>query len=56
LAVIAEGIETRIQHDCLLAEGCLRGQGYLYGMPMTVAQVEGLLLGTKRRQAVELIA
>ena len=34
LTVIAEGIETRIQHDTLIAEGCLQGQGYLYGRPM----------------------
>jgi diguanylate cyclase (GGDEF)-like protein/PAS domain S-box-containing protein len=55
LAVIAEGIETRIQHDCLLAEGCLRGQGYLYGMPMSLAEVERVL-GTETRPSVELIA
>jgi diguanylate cyclase (GGDEF)-like protein/PAS domain S-box-containing protein len=56
LVVIAEGIETRAQHECLLDEGCLRGQGYLYGMPMSVAQVEGVLLGTEARRPVELIA
>jgi EAL domain-containing protein (putative c-di-GMP-specific phosphodiesterase class I) len=56
LAVIAEGIETRTQHDCLLAEGCLRGQGYLYGMPMSVEEVEGVLLGTETRLSAELIA
>ena len=29
--VVAEGIETRAQHDTLLALGCRYGQGFLYG-------------------------
>lgn len=29
--VVAEGIETRAQHDTLLALGCRFGQGFLYG-------------------------
>ena len=44
LTVIAEGVETRVQHDTLIAEGCLQGQGYLYGKPMPAAQVESMLM------------
>nr|WP_093191925.1 GGDEF and EAL domain-containing protein [Thiocapsa sp. KS1] len=34
LGVIAEGIETRTQHDFLRRELCEEGQGYLYGRPL----------------------
>ena len=54
LAVIAEGIETRSQHDALLAEGCLQGQGYLYGKPMPAAKVEAVLLSARVRPAAAL--
>jgi EAL domain-containing protein (putative c-di-GMP-specific phosphodiesterase class I) len=43
LTVIAEGIETWSQHHALIGEGCLQGQGYLYGKPMPAAQVEKIL-------------
>jgi diguanylate cyclase (GGDEF)-like protein/PAS domain S-box-containing protein len=33
LHVIAEGIETELQHDRLAAMGCTYAQGYLYGKP-----------------------
>ena len=49
LTVIAEGIETLEQHEALLAEGCLQGQGYLYGRPMPAAQAEALLLAARVR-------
>ena len=57
LTVIAEGVETRMQHDTLLAEGCLQGQGYLYGKPGPAAQVESLLKldSAAVRQSAELI-
>jgi EAL domain-containing protein (putative c-di-GMP-specific phosphodiesterase class I) len=60
LRVVAEGIETGGQHDCLLAEGCLQGQGYLYGRPMPAAQIEAVLRAAAVtqaavRQAAELI-
>ncbi|PSJ38965.1 bifunctional diguanylate cyclase/phosphodiesterase [Allosphingosinicella deserti] len=37
--VVAEGIETRAQHDVLAALGCHIGQGYLYGRPMPAGEV-----------------
>ena len=33
LEAVAEGIETRAQHDVVTALGCRYGQGYLYGRP-----------------------
>ncbi|MGH8042814.1 MAG: bifunctional diguanylate cyclase/phosphodiesterase [Rudaea sp.] len=33
LQVIAEGIETQVQHDALVALGCQFGQGFLYARP-----------------------
>ena len=55
LTVIAEGVETRVQHDTLLAEGCLQGQGYLYGKPMPAHQVETILLDAGVTPGAELI-
>jgi len=44
----AEGIETAEQLDLLRAEGCIEGQGYLFGRPMTAADVT-LLFGAMPR-------
>jgi diguanylate cyclase (GGDEF)-like protein/PAS domain S-box-containing protein len=41
--VIAEGVETRDQHDFLLRSGCSKFQGYLFGKPLPVAQFESIL-------------
>lgn len=38
--VVAEGVETALQHDILRASGCGYGQGYLFAKPM-----DGSLLG-----------
>ncbi len=38
--VIAEGIETRPQHDAVVALGCYAAQGYYYAKPMSAKDVE----------------
>jgi len=40
LHVIAEGVETVMQRDFLAAHGCQAYQGYLYGRPATVDQID----------------
>jgi diguanylate cyclase (GGDEF)-like protein len=37
--VVAEGIETEEQRKLVLTQGCHEGQGYLFGRPMTAADV-----------------
>lgn len=43
LDVIAEGVETEEQRLLLLANGCTRYQGYLFGRPVPIEQFEALL-------------
>ncbi len=38
IKVIAEGVETAVQRDLLIAAGCDYGQGYLFSRPMPVEQ------------------
>ena len=38
LVVVAEGIETQEQAECLRAFGCDEGQGWLYGRPVPAAE------------------
>jgi diguanylate cyclase (GGDEF)-like protein/PAS domain S-box-containing protein len=55
LEVIAEGVEKREQADCLLDEGCLEAQGYMYGRPMPLAKLKehlGLARGVPLEQSV----
>jgi EAL domain-containing protein (putative c-di-GMP-specific phosphodiesterase class I) len=40
---IAEGVETRSQHDILVQQGCTTAQGYLYARPLLEAHFEYLL-------------
>ncbi|ART83510.1 GGDEF domain-containing protein [Oceanisphaera profunda] len=42
LEVIAEGVETEVQRDILLANGCGLYQGYWYAKPLPAEQVEQL--------------
>jgi diguanylate cyclase (GGDEF)-like protein len=42
-AVVAEGIETERQRDLLLALGCPRAQGYLFGRPAPVDEATAML-------------
>ena len=43
LDIIAEGIETELQHNFLRDEGCRTGQGYLFSPPL-VAEDFGWLI------------
>lgn len=43
LTTAAEGIETRMQLAELLADGCVEGQGFLFGRPIPAAEIPGLL-------------
>ena len=43
LEVIAEGVETEEQRLLLLANGCTRYQGHLFGRPVPIEQFEALL-------------
>lgn len=38
MQVVAEGVETREQHEILLSMGCDMCQGYLFGKPMAVPE------------------
>jgi diguanylate cyclase (GGDEF)-like protein len=44
LEVIAEGVETEVQHKILQCNGCNHFQGYLFGKPMPIEQFETMLL------------
>jgi EAL domain-containing protein (putative c-di-GMP-specific phosphodiesterase class I) len=44
LAVIAEGIETTQQLQCLQQLGCEFGQGYLFSKPLAGAEIERIYL------------
>ncbi len=45
LTVIAEGVETSVQRDCLAAMGCHGYQGYFFSRPLALAQFEELVQG-----------
>ena len=44
LSVVAEGIELPEQARAMQQRGCTRGQGYLYGRPLAVGEIEGVLV------------
>ncbi|MDO9381084.1 MAG: EAL domain-containing protein [Nocardioidaceae bacterium] len=43
LEVVAEGIETRAQHDVVVQMGCRSAQGYLYSRPLEQPELRGYL-------------
>jgi diguanylate cyclase (GGDEF)-like protein/PAS domain S-box-containing protein len=43
LDVIAEGVETEAQRQLLLKNGCTHYQGYLFGRPVPIEQLDALL-------------
>jgi len=45
LNVIAEGVETEEQRQFLLEKGCSHFQGYLFGKPIPIAQLNALIKG-----------
>ncbi len=49
LPVFAKGIEREAQHQLLLAEGCTRCQGYLFGRPMSVGELRTRWLSVRSR-------
>ena len=43
LDVVAEGVETVVQQNILVAEGCLQGQGYLFSKPVPAKDIPNLV-------------
>ena len=43
IEVVAEGVETKVQHDFLLSAGCDHGQGYLYSPAVPARRVPAML-------------
>lgn len=53
LEVIAEGVETEVQRDILLANGCHLYQGYFYAKPLPAKQVVQLEIPNKANQGIK---
>ncbi len=45
LDIIAEGVETQTQQVWLMAHDCHAFQGYLYGRPVPVSEIEAMVSG-----------
>jgi EAL domain-containing protein (putative c-di-GMP-specific phosphodiesterase class I) len=51
--VVAEGVETPLQHEILKSIGCDFAQGYLFAKPKSESRVEEFLLRHKAKQSAE---
>ena len=51
LRVVAEGVETALQHARLKAMGCDYAQGYWYGHPVPLREFEDMLLHSEHKRA-----
>lgn len=51
LEVIAEGVENEAQRTMLLANGCHRFQGYLFGKPQAAASFEEMVMVSRAEQS-----
>ena len=52
LDVVAEGVETREQVNCLMAVGCDYVQGYYFARPMPIAEFEALWRSQRRTSGI----
>ncbi len=50
LTVVAEGVETDAQHAAVTAIGCLHGQGWRYGRPVSLAELRAALTPVSQNQ------
>ncbi len=48
IKVVAEGVETELQRDLLIAAGCDFGQGYLFARPMSALDFEAFMASHER--------
>ena len=48
IKVVAEGVETELQRDLLIAAGCDFGQGYLFARPMSAPDFEAFMASRER--------